>query len=321
MRWQRRGFAVGVWGVLASLSGGLLAAEPPGVMGSRPARRARDRGAERSAIRAEVVQSPAWVWRAGVQEPLQPGDSLPEGTEVQTGPGATLALRMPEGSVVYLGEKTRMAVQQLMVTRSTQGELSMATLLRLVDGFVRYATTPLAKAVGRRDVRIGLRTATLGIRGTDVWAMTDEVHDAACLFEGRIGLTTQQGELALEQPSAFWAWFFERAPTPVGVATPAELARFMASVEVRPGQGLAVEDGVWRVELSSASGDYRQAVRRTVELRRSGYAAHVWAHKEAGRFAVEVRHLATEADARALLARIRSTAGLETLDGSVGRLN
>ena len=51
------------------------------------------------------------------------------------------------------------------------------------------------------------------------FALNAAVHDAACLFEGRIGLTTQQGELALEQPSAFWAWFFERAPTPVGVVT------------------------------------------------------------------------------------------------------
>lgn len=319
MRWQRRGFAVGVCGGLASLSGGLLAAEPPAANAPRPAGRGRERGAERTAIRAEVVQSPAWVWRNGVQQPLQPGDSLPQGTEVQTGPGATLALRMPEGSVVYLGEQTRMAVQQLMVTRSTQGELSMSTLLRLVDGFVRYATTPLAKAVGRRDVRIGLRTSTLGIRGTDVWAMTDAVHDAACLFEGRIGLTTQQGDLALEQPSAFWAWFFERAPTPVGVATPAELAKFMASVEVRPGQGLAVENGVWRVELSP-SADYRMALRNAVALRQSGYAAHVWERAASGRFAVEIRHLATQADAEALLARVRSTPGLEQLEGRVGRL-
>ena len=61
MRWQRRGFAVGVCGGLASLSGGLLAAELPGANAPRPAGRGRERGAERTAIRAEVEHNAASI--------------------------------------------------------------------------------------------------------------------------------------------------------------------------------------------------------------------------------------------------------------------
>jgi hypothetical protein len=311
MRHSRRLFSAGLLVTASGLPAVLHAAE------SRAS--GRGSGSQASDLRAEVVQMPAWVYRDGVAQPLQPGEGLAQGTQVQTGAKGTLALRMPEGSLLYLGENTRMDVQQLTASR-TRGEWSMASLLRVIDGFVRYAATPLAKAIGQRDVRIGLRTATLGIRGTDVWAMTDEVHDAACLFEGRIELTTpHQGDLVLSQPSDFWAGFFDRPPAPVGVAKPTDLAKFMASVEIKPGQGLAVEGGQWRVEVL-ATADYRQALRQVLALQQAGYAAHVWERKALARFSVEVRQLATEADAQAVLVRLRDVLALAADAGQVSRL-
>lgn len=266
---------------------------------------------------AEVVRMPAWVEHQGVERALQPGLALPQGAQVRTGAGGAVALRLPEGSVMHLGELTRLGVQQLSASR-TRSEWSLSTLLRLVGGFVRYATTPLASALGQRDVRVQLRTATLGIRGTDVWAMSDDVHDAACLFEGRVALATErQGELVLDKPSDFWAGFFDREPAPVGVATPADLAKFMASVALKAGGGLAVEQGRWRVQ-ATAWADHKQALARTLALREGGFAAQVWERKQAARYSVELRQLATEADALAVLAQLRALGLLGADQGTVG---
>lgn len=275
--------------------------------------------AQSSALLAEVVQMPAWVERSGARTALRPGDALPQGAAIVTGVGGAVALRMPEGSALFMGERTHLAVDQLSA-RQVRGEWSMASLLRVFDGFVRYASTPLAKASGRRDLRVQLRTTTLGIRGTDVWAMTDAVHDAACLFEGRIELETErQGALVLDKPSDFWASFFDRPPAPVGVATPADLAKFMTTVALTPGAGLAVAQGQWRVE-AVALADYRKAVARMVALRESGFAAYVWERQLNARFSVEVRSLATEADAQAVLTKLRSLGVIGSTEGEVSWL-
>ncbi len=298
----------------------LLAAATAGPALSAAIARSDPSGAAQgSVLQAEVVQMPAWVERSGARAALRPGDALPQGAAIVTGVGGAVALRMPEGSALFMGERTHLAVDQLSA-RQVRGEWSMASLLRVFDGFVRYASTPLAKASGRRDLRVQLRTTTLGIRGTDVWAMTDAVHDAACLFEGRIELETErQGALVLDKPSDFWASFFDRPPAPVGVATPADLAKFMTTVALTPGAGLAVAQGQWRVEALAVA-DYRKAIARMVALRDSGFAAYVWERQRNARFSVEVRSLATEADAQAVLSKLRALGAIGPTEGEVSWL-
>ena len=77
----------------------------------------------------------------------------------------------------------------VMETSREDGRIAVRSELKLLDGFFRFATTAVAKAVGDRTINVTLRTATVGIRGTDFWSMTDEEHDAACIFQGRIDKT------------------------------------------------------------------------------------------------------------------------------------
>jgi hypothetical protein len=154
---------------------------------------------------------------------------------------------MAEGSLVRLGEKTRLGVQRLEVNNA-DGRIAVRSELKLFDGFFRFATSAVAKVAGQREIDVSLRTATIGIRGTDFWSMTDAEHDAACLFEGNIALATRdQGALTLDKPTAFWARFFNQPVKPVGNATPDELAKFLTSTELSPGKGVAVMGGRWRV--------------------------------------------------------------------------
>src|SRR5687768_13455133 len=60
----------------------------------------------------ESVQYPAWLERGGSAAPLVPGTALQARDAIVTGAEARVALRLAEGSVVRLGEKSRVLLQR-----------------------------------------------------------------------------------------------------------------------------------------------------------------------------------------------------------------
>lgn len=268
-----------------------------------------------AAITVEAVQMPAWTSRDGKRRPLSPGDTVSTAQEIETAASAGLVLKMAEGSIVRLGEKTRLGVQRLEVNEA-DGRIAVRSELKLFDGFFRFATSAVAKVAGQREIDVSLRTATIGIRGTDFWSMTDAEHDAACLFEGNIALATRdQGALTLDKPTAFWARFFNQPVKPVGNATPDELAKFLKSTELSPGKGVAVVGGRWRV-VAAAAGSDAAAQALVTRLREAGYPAQVRAKEVAGKKVHEVRinGFATRDDAQSILDKVA------TVDGVRGRV-
>ena len=266
-------------------------------------------------ITVDAVQMPAWTSRDGKRHPLSPGDAVGTAQEIETAANAGLVLRMAEGSLVRLGEKTRLGVQRLEVNNA-DGRIAVRSELKLFDGFFRFATSAVAKVAGQRQIDVSLRTATIGIRGTDFWSMTDAEHDAACLFEGNIALATRdQGALTLDKPTAFWARFFNQPVKPVGNATPDELAKFLKSTELSSGKGVAVVGGRWRV-VAAVAGSDAAAQALATRLRDAGYPAQVRAKDSAGKKVHEVRinGFATRDDAQSILEKIA------TLDGVRGRV-
>jgi len=298
---ERRKFLGGVGLAAGALTLG-------GAAQAQPAR------AERLSTTVEAVQMPCWVERAGQRLPVAPGDTVTTADEVRTGAQAGIVLRLPEGSLVRLGEKSRLGVPW-MEAREREGRVQVQSELKLFDGFFRFATSAVSKAVGERQVQVALRTATIGIRGTDFWSMTDEEHDAACIFEGRIALDTRdQGALTLDQPTAFWARFFQRPVQPVGNATPQQLNTFLNSTELTPGRGIALAGGRWRVVAFSGR-DARAALQVGGRLRGEGYPARLITR--GGEHVVQIADLASEADAQSVLTRI---AGIEGVQGRVARM-
>ncbi len=261
----------------------------------------------------EAVQMPAWTEQDGRRHPLTAGDGVSNAQVVETAARAGLVLLMPEGSRINLGEKTRLGIERLMVD-ADDGRIAVRSDLKLFDGFFRFATSAVSRVVGRRDVNLSLRTITAGIRGTDFWSMTDAVHDAVCLFEGRVDLATpDQGALTLAQPSAFWARFFDQPARPVGIATPEQLATFIGSSALQPGTGVAVLGGAWQV-TALVSADSRQAIGLAGRLREAGYPAQL--RSRGLNHDVYIAQLATREDAQAVLEQVQALSGIP---GSVVR--
>lgn len=255
-----------------------------------------------------AVQYPAWVERNGVRgEALSPGMQVHAGDTLVSGHEARLLLGLPDGGSIKLGADSRFVIEHLRAPTTAAG-VSVEAGFRLMSGFFRYAGTTLGKLTGRPRIDLKITTATLGIRGTDYWAMTDDVHDAVCVFDGKVEVATRdQGLIALDQPTAFWTRFFDKPAQLPGNASPAELARFIASVEPVAGNGVAIPNGRWRIVAAT---ERQQAAAREIAraLNTHGYPASVL--KQQGQYEVHINHYATRADAESALKRLAASSGL-----------
>ncbi|WP_291015117.1 FecR family protein [Hydrogenophaga sp.] len=265
----------------------------------------------------EAVQLPAWVERQGQRRPAQPGQQLSDSDKAVTAEGARMLLRLGDRSVIKLGERTEFQIEQLAARqRGTGGPSELKATLRLITGVFRYATDYTSKALGnRRELNLKMATATVGIRGTDFWSMTDAEHDAVCVFEGRVVVAREQrADIALDQPGAFWVTFTGQPEQPPGQATPLQLAQFIDQADLRPGSGILLQGGRWRTVVAQPASEAAGVAMR-VSLQAAGYPAELVVRQ--GRHEVRINQLATQADAQAVLTRLKADAALGVTGGRV----
>jgi len=258
---------------------------------------------ERSTV-MEAVQLPAWVERHGQQRPAQPGQLLRAGDLAITAPGARMLMRMPDRSIIRLGEDTRFEIERMdMRLRDAAGRSELTASLNLITGVFRYATDYTSKALGHgRQVNLRMATATVGIRGTDFWSMTDADHDAVCVFDGKVDvLRDAKDTIELTRPGAFWVVFTGQPESPAGQATPDQLAKFIDQADMQPGRGVLVAGGRWRV-VAGVTGSLGEAAAVRDRLRNAGYPAE--AVMRQGRHEVRINELATREDAEHVLGQL-----------------
>lgn len=265
----------------------------------------------------EAVQLPAWVERGQQRRPAEPGQLLREGDKAITAGQARMLLRMTDSSIIKLGEQTQLQIEAMSSTAATAGEArNIRSTLRLITGVFRYATHYTSKALGsQRNIDLKLATATVGIRGTDFWSMTDAEHDAVCLFDGAVEvLRPGVPGVALAQPGAFWVVFTGQPEKPAGQATPEQLAKFIGQAEMQPGSGVLLQGGRWRAVVGSYSSAGSAAVLRE-RLAAAGYPGQIVVRQ--GQHEVRINQLATRTDAEVVLARLQAQASLGVSGGRV----
>jgi len=273
--------------------------------------------AQAATTAVEAVQVPAWVERHGDRRPAQPGQLLRNGDKAFTATGSRMLLRMSDRSVIKLGEATELIMQDVESTQPTPaGPTEIKAALRLITGVFRYATDYSSKALGnKRQLSLELATATVGIRGTDFWSMTDAEHDAVCIFEGAVEvIRADKPGIALDKPGAFWVVFTGQAEQPAGQATPDQLAKFIGQAEMSPGQGVLLEGGRWRVVVALMPSMSEAAALRE-RLRTAGYPAEMIT--KGGRHEVRINQFATREDAQTVLASLQTTAAAGVPGGRV----
>jgi hypothetical protein len=264
------------------------------------------------AATVEAVQAPAWRDRAGITVPLAAGMELKSGDVLRTGPGARVYLMLAEGSRVKLGE----VAQFTFYTTSQRPEKSFRGALDIVAGAFRFTTATLKKALPR-EVAIRVGTATIGIRGTDLWGRTDKDGDLVALLEGRIEITRAGQITELAQPMTYFDAPAGKAAEvkPLDMETFVKLSR---QTEIMAGDGAARAKGKWRVLAATAASE-EAALELYDRIREAGFAARVGPRQvEGGGWSYELRlgGYSSAAEAGVAAARLQAATGLKP---SVGR--
>ncbi len=259
----------------------------------------------------DAVQSPAWVERAGVREPLAVGMALRSSDRVLSGTDARIVVRMPEGSLIKLGEQAELALDRVDVRRAPEGTLVTAAL-DVLRGAFRFTTQVAAHFRGRRQIDVRIATVTAGIRGTDLWGKAADDRDIVCLIEGRISVQRgAEAAFVMDEPLSFYIAPRNAPPLPVQPVSSEQLQKWALETELRPGAGGARRDGRWRVELALAP-TQAEALTLYDRLREAGYPAQIRPVKgpEGYAYTIAIRHLASEAEAAGMAARLRTMPGV-----------
>lgn len=265
-----------------------------------------------AAATVEAVQSPAWRDRGGLIVPLAAGMDLRSGDVLRTGSGARVYLKLAEGSRVKLGEAARFTIY----SNSLRPGKSFRGALDILAGAFRFTTAKLKKA-GPRDVAIRVGTATIGIRGTDLWGRTDKDGDLVALLEGRIEITRAGQVTELAQPMTY----FDAPSGKAAEVKALDLETFVSltrQTEIMVGDGAARAKGKWRVLAGTASSE-EAALELYDRIRRAGFAAHIRPRAAKGggwEYEAWLGRYASKSEAEVAAARLEAATGIKA---GVGR--
>ncbi len=201
-----------------------------------------------SAARVATLQSPVWLERQYGLTPLGIGDQLSDGDTVVTGKDARVVLNLADGSQLKLGENARFEVAELQSPKQEGGILS--GVMNVLKGAFRFTTGLIGKRY-QRDLKIRVSTATIGIRGTDVWGKAEDTRDFVLLLEGSIAIERNGETVEMSDPMTLYMAPKNQPVQPLQGASSQQIAVWSEETEPQAGKGVRREDGRWRLQLAS----------------------------------------------------------------------
>jgi len=258
----------------------------------------------------EGVQMPAWIERGRSRRPVTLGTVLQQSDRLITGLNARILLRLAEGSKVKLGENAQLNLDAFGIERKDKEIFK--SVLNVVRGAFRFTTDAAAKFQYRRRVDIVLASATVGVRGTDVWGKQGTDREIVCLIEGDVSVDrVRDGKAAesvtLDKPMSFFVAPTNLPALPVATVSSEQLTQWAAETEMAAGAGVQSPDGKWQVTFIS-SNNFHAAFDVRDALRKQGYPVEISPGLAAGKRVYQVRltHLSGKEDAQMIANRIGS---------------
>lgn len=256
----------------------------------------------------QAVQMPAWLQRDGERVPARVGVELRNGDKLVTGANARIHLQTADGSTVKLGENAALTLDGLS---QQNGEHSLFTaVLSVAQGAFRFTTASLAK-INARDVTVKISSATVGIRGTDVWGKDGSEQGVVCLIEGKIDVTgADKQQFVMDQPLSFYKMPKGAPPLPVAAVTSEQLEKWAQETEItRPASRL---EGKWRVNLLTAP-DESTALEAYDSWREAGFDVGLFplATETGWAFTLYIGQLPDRREAATLAVQVKGLLGAE----------
>lgn len=264
-------------------------------------------GAQPALLQVAALQPPAWIDRDGQREALRPGSGIRPGDRLETGDGGRLQLEFDDGSVLQLGERSRLVLEELAVAGDAATDGALRGRLSLPQGQLRFSGDPM------RPPEIGLAVGQLQLRlgDSDLWAAAQGPRDLACLLQGNAeatGSPSPSTPLHAGQPCVVALDGGAAEPAPTGDAV---IAAALAQTETNPAQASLRQDGRYRVVLASV-GTPPQADREVTRLGELGYPLDVLPQPAEGqtRYRLVIGGLPDHAQAKRLVLALKQRLGV-----------
>lgn len=197
-----------------------------------------------------AVQPPAWLEDNGQRTALSASSPIVPGHIYSTGKDGRLQIVMADGSVVKLGENSKLEFPDLqLLQRGTDGVLKGA--LKIIHGTFRYTAQP-SGFVRKRELDIFLGPAlTVGIGNPDLWGQSNSTQDLACLLQGKIKLRNLQAparpSLPLEHAGSVYIAPRGKTAAALVQASPEQLQSWMPQTELDASRPSLQSNGAYGV--------------------------------------------------------------------------
>jgi ferric-dicitrate binding protein FerR (iron transport regulator) len=194
----------------------------------------------RGAMTASFVEGMVTALPAGggVPSPIAEGDPLHEGETVLTASGARLEISVANGSVIRLGESSRL----LLGTAPESGHAFSARL------FLGSLWTKVHKLLASETFHVETENGVAGVRGTEFVVEAGAAQDVVRVYEGAVQVDQVDGKRGWShriEPGHELAFHRERAPLGPRPFDPAgdQSSKLMSWVREHPPKGLGPHGG------------------------------------------------------------------------------
>lgn len=258
-------------------------------------------------LHVATLQPPAWIDRDGRREALRPGSAIQPGDRLETGAGGRLQLEFDDASVLQLGERSRLVLEELATSGDTAPPAPLQGLLSLPQGQLRFSGDPMHP----RELRLAAGSLQIRLRDSDLWAAANAPRDLACLLQGAAEVTASDAPalvLDATQPCVTSRDDGAVEPAPTGDAA---IAAALAQTEADPAQASLRQGGRYRVVLASV-GTQAQADREIARLAALGYPLEALPQPapEQTRYRLAIGGLPDHAQAKRLVLALKQRLGI-----------
>lgn len=169
---------------------------------------------------AQINGNPS-ITRAGKTEMLHRGDTVAIGDLIETDESAKAKLLLADDSVLTLGPRTRVIIDELLL-----GGEDRKGRIRVLLG--RFKVAVAAWLNGPSTFEVATPTAVAGVRGTVLWG--DTVLDAICALEGTVEVRTVQGDATAKLDAGACVTDMARGETVRMSPSKEDLAKYLKEV-------------------------------------------------------------------------------------------
>ncbi len=143
----------------------------------------------------EKAQLDASATQGGETRALAPDGAILFKDKLRTGPGARLEATLADGTVLTLGEKGRMTVDEFVYK---PGYLGGAMSVKVAEGAFLFVGGKIEGPTGG-NVVIQTAVGTLGVRGTTVWGGHIDGGYGVLVLDGEVEVKTKRGKVLLQK--------------------------------------------------------------------------------------------------------------------------